>query len=485
MADPPAGPQPKSDTLAPGTVFGKYTLTGEIGRGSMGVVYDAQDLTLHRRVALKVMNPSRGVDPKEAMNDWQRFMQEARLTANLAKHPNIVTVYEAAVQDSRRYIAMEHVAGEPMKSWRKGRSPAEQIRLIRDVALAVHHAHEHGIIHRDLKPANVLVAKGSPVVTDFGLARIERRETNLGLTPRGYVVGSPAYMSPEQAKGEAEVGRTTDVYSLGVMIYEAIAGKPPFEGKNALETLSKVAEGAVVPPSKAVKLESNDAVLEKICLKAMALNPADRYPTAQALAEDLSRWLDSKSTFRRSKPQRISLVLVAGAVGGLVFSFLGAVLYHHLSKGRPEPPRKEPVAVKSASPSATFMPTEIVVPLTSFKPDFEDQYNTVTPTRITFQRPFLFEAPVTLPESGDYEISVVASCDPARNEFARFDLSIDRKVEATFELRAKEPEEYRHTVRISMGPRKLAIKFTNDYYDARTKEDRNLYVHKVILRRIR
>src|SRR6185503_9520226 len=143
-----------------GSTFGKYSITAEIGRGSMGIVYDAQDTMLHRRVALKIMHSARAGEPKEPGADWERFMREARLTANVARHPNIVTVYEANGHDSRRYIAMEDVAGEPMQRWRKPRSTREQIRLIRDVALAVHHAHEQGIIHRDLKPANVLVAKG-------------------------------------------------------------------------------------------------------------------------------------------------------------------------------------------------------------------------------------------------------------------------------------------------------------------------------------
>src|SRR4030095_4084709 len=175
----PGGAPPDSPVRADGSLvgasFGKYAITAEIGRGSMGVVYDAQDTLLHRRVALKIMHSGRTVEPKEAVNDWHRFMQEARLTATVAKHPNIVTVYEAAVHDSRRYLAMEYVAGEPMQRWRNGRSSREQIRLLRDVAIAVHHAHENGIIHRDLKPANVLVAKGSvPVVTDLRLGPFER-----------------------------------------------------------------------------------------------------------------------------------------------------------------------------------------------------------------------------------------------------------------------------------------------------------------------
>ena len=180
---------------------------------------------------------------------------------------------------------MEYVAGEPLQRWRKGRSTREQVRLLRDVAIAVHHAHEHGIIHRDLKPANVLVAKGSvPVVTDFGLARYERKTASPSLTPSGFVVGSPAYMSPEQARGQRDVDRTTDVYAIGIMLYEAIAGHPPFDGKNPVETLSKVMEGTNIPPSQAAPLPEDDPVLDQICMKAMAREARDRYATCAELA---------------------------------------------------------------------------------------------------------------------------------------------------------------------------------------------------------
>src|SRR5262249_36955802 len=155
--------------------------------------------------------------------------------------------------------------GEPMQRWRKGRSTREQIRLIRDVALAVHHAHEQGIIHRDLKPANVLVAKGDvPVITDFGLATTERRGVNPSLTPSGFVVGSPAYMSPEQARGQKDVDRTTDIYAIGVMLYESVAGRPPFDGKNPVEMLARVVDGTHVPPSQAGALPQPDPVLDQI-----------------------------------------------------------------------------------------------------------------------------------------------------------------------------------------------------------------------------
>src|SRR6185295_1273801 len=185
-------PMCSGTSIPQGTLFGKYKLMAEIGRGSMGIVHDAQDTTLHRRVALKIMQPRRGEAPKDAVTDWQRFIQEARLTANVAKHAGIVTIYEAAVQDSQRYIAMEFVAGEPFGRWRQGRAAREQVRLVRDVALAVHHAHEHGIIHRDLKPGNILVGKGGvPVVTDFGLATYARRGIAASLTPTGFIVGSP------------------------------------------------------------------------------------------------------------------------------------------------------------------------------------------------------------------------------------------------------------------------------------------------------
>src|SRR5262249_50846185 len=154
---------------------------------------------------------------------------EAQLSANLPKHPNIVTVYEAGLLDNRHFIAMECIDGKPLSWWRRKSSASirQQVRLLRDVALAVHHAHENGILHCDLKPQNVMVdEKKRPFVTDFGLARRPGRDPGAQLED-GMTAGTPAYMSPEQAQGLLQLDRRTDVYSLGVMLYEIVTGRIP------------------------------------------------------------------------------------------------------------------------------------------------------------------------------------------------------------------------------------------------------------------
>ena len=486
----PSSAPVRADGSLIGSSFGKYAVTAEIGRGSMGTVYDAQDSLLHRRVALKIMHSARAGEPKEAVVDWNRFIQEARLTANVAKHPNIVTVYEAAVHDNRRYLAMEFVAGEPMQRWRTGRSSREQIRLLRDVALAVHHAHENGIIHRDLKPANVLVAKGGvPVVTDFGLARFERRSAGPSLTPNGFVVGSPAYMSPEQARGQQDVDRTTDVYAIGVMLYEAIAGHPPFDGKNPVETLSKVIEGTSVPPSKVAPLPEGDPDLDRICMKAMALESRERHATCAELAQELTRWLEKVQSPRRRLPLRQIAVFAAFCA-----AFAAILIWNKRVLDQREVEHREQLAdtlrkIESLKPPPPPPPpppsAPIVIPVGSFVQDGNDPYNSVTAEKITFQRPCLFDAVVKLPETAEYEFTINASCDQARNEFAKFRLFVDGKQQADVELLAERAEDYKVTAVCAAGERRIGIKFLNDFYVAKPREDRNLYVHRVIIRKLK
>jgi serine/threonine protein kinase len=478
----------RADGTLVGSSFGKYAVTAEIGRGSMGVVYDAQDTLLHRRVALKIMHAGRGTEPQEAVADWQRFMQEARLTATVAKHPNIVTVYEAAVHDSRRYLAMEFVAGEPMQRWRMGRSSREQIRLLRDVALAIHHAHEHGIIHRDLKPANVLVAKGGvPVVTDFGLARFERRNAGPSLTPSGFVVGSPAYMSPEQARGQQDVDRTSDVYAIGIMMYEAIAGHPPFDGKSPVETLSKVVEGTSVPPSLAAPLPKGDPVLDRICMKAMALEPRERFATCAELARTLTPWLEQETL----PPRRRLPVWQFAAFAALCAIFAGILLWNKRTADRRDAEYREQLAstireIEALKPPPRPPPGRpIVIPIAGFVQDGNDIHNSVTPSKITFQRSCRFNTTVTLPETAEYEFTVTASCDQARGEFAKFRFSIDGRKQADVDLVAERPEEYRIQALCAAGDRRIGIKFLNDFFVASPREDRNLYVHAVTVRKVK
>jgi serine/threonine protein kinase len=286
--------------------FGKYTLTRELGRGAMGMVFDARDSALDRRVALKVMLPSDHPDPKEAAIEEQLFTREAQLLARLAKHPNIVSVYEAGTIENRRYIAMEFVDGIPLSDWTEQRKPSlrARVRMLRDIAIAVQHAHQAGILHRDLKPKNVLVdANGRPFVTDFGMAkRFGGDGTGSGVmsssSGAGTVVGTPSYMSPEQAQGLKKVDARTDVYALGAMLYEILTGKPPFPGEMTIVALMRVVQDPIVPPSVASPAwaaSTENKAIETVCMTALAKVADARYPSALSFADQLTAWLGDKA----------------------------------------------------------------------------------------------------------------------------------------------------------------------------------------------
>jgi serine/threonine protein kinase len=326
---------PSSETPAPPsgdpTSVGKYRIVREAGRGAMAKVYEAVDTELQRKVALKMLITSPNAHAEETMIEEQRFLREARLCANLPKHPGIVGIYEAGVIDGRRCLAMEFVDGLPMDKWCKNGSVTigRPTTLLRDVALAVHHAHEHGVIHRDLKPANIIVdADNQPHVMDFGLAKLIGQSVKASYTEGGLAVGTPAYMSPEQASGVRSVDRRTDVYSMGVMLYEILTGKLPFVGASPMEVMLKTSKDPVVPPSKITSVQINPVhfkTLEAVCLKALAKDPADRYSTAERFAADLTRWLRGQD-FRVSSAKIRRRLLWTAAAAGLVF-LAGGILH--------------------------------------------------------------------------------------------------------------------------------------------------------------
>jgi tRNA A-37 threonylcarbamoyl transferase component Bud32 len=293
------GELPRAERL-PFKSIGKYSITREIGRGAMGVVYEGLDPQLQRKVAVKLMLPQRYQDAEEASIEEARFVREAQMIAKLPKHAGIVGVYAAGVHEGRSFIAMEYVDGAPLSVWRKRGSISIrlQIRVLRDVAVAVDHAHRHGVIHRDLKPLNILVdARNQASVTDFGLARRIDREGISTLTSMGMVEGTPLYMSPEQARGIRKIDGRTDVYSIGVMLYEVLTGRPPFRGDTPMDTMLQVVNEPVVPPSERARKVAalpGYRMLEGICLKTLAKRPRDRHLTAKALADDLTRWLTGR-----------------------------------------------------------------------------------------------------------------------------------------------------------------------------------------------
>jgi len=337
----------ESESLA---TFGKYDLLREVGRGGMGVVYEARDRELGRIVALKLMLGRR--DRPAAPQDEDRFVREARVVAALPRHPSIVGVFEAGTVDDRRFIAMELVRGEPFSAWRARADLRRQAEVLRDVALAVHHAHAHGVIHRDLKPDNILVdAEGKPHVTDFGLAKAVGQDTQVSLTAEGMVVGTPAYMSPEQAQGLRSLDGRTDVWALGVLLYEALTGRQPFVGGTAVEILVKASKNAVPSPSRIVRggLKDCDPAVERICLKALEKRADDRYASASDFAADLTRWLSGEEV--RAKPSSIRTPAppaartgrwIAGVAAGVAAAAIVAVAFR---SARPAPQEAPPPGI--------------------------------------------------------------------------------------------------------------------------------------------
>jgi WD40 repeat protein len=278
---------------APLSRVGEYELLREIGRGGMGVVFQARHVRLNRLVALKMILGG----PLAAAEDLQRFDTEVAAAAQL-QHPNIVALYEVSTQVQQPYFSMEYVSGASLAQ-RLGLGPMSNRRsaaYLEAVARAVHHAHVRGIIHRDLKPANILLDEhDQPKVTDFGLAKL--LTTDSGQTRTGTVLGTPSYMAPEQAAGQRTIGPACDVWSLGAILYEMLTGRPPFRGETAMATLQQVAHNDPIPPRMFDPAIAAD--LETICLKCLEKEPERRYANAEALADDLRRFLDEEAIAAR------------------------------------------------------------------------------------------------------------------------------------------------------------------------------------------
>ena len=278
-----AGPRPRTDPAYP-TIAG-YEILSVLGRGGMGVVYKARHLSLKRFVALKMILAGNQAGDEVLA----RFRAEAETVAHL-QHPHIVQIHDVGEQDGCPYFSLEFVEGSTLaQRLLKGSLSAEEAAaLVETLARAMHHAHQRGIVHRDLKPSNVLLTpEGTPKISDFGLAK--QLEGDMGQTRSGAVMGTPSYMAPEQAAGKIhDISPRTDVYALGAILYELLAGKPPFRGRTLVETLEQVRLRDPVPPSRLRPKVPRD--LETICLKALAKEPALRYPTALALAHDLARF---------------------------------------------------------------------------------------------------------------------------------------------------------------------------------------------------
>jgi eukaryotic-like serine/threonine-protein kinase len=273
-------------TGSPGERLKDYELLQELGRGGVGVVYKARQISLQREVALKMILAGEFAEEVQI----KRFHAEAEAAAHL-DHPNIVSIYEIGEQDGRHFFTMKLVHGESLvrKIPALQSDPRSGVIMLVKIARAVHYAHQRGILHRDLKPANILVdSQGEPHVTDFGLAT--RLHSDTALTISGTILGTPAYMSPEQALGQTkQLTTATDIYSLGSILYHLIAGKPPFTGESAIKILRRVVDEEPTPLRQVAPTADPD--LETICLKCLEKDPTRRYGSAEALADDLERWL--------------------------------------------------------------------------------------------------------------------------------------------------------------------------------------------------
>ncbi len=308
----------------PGARFGKFVTAQRLGAGAMGEVYKAWDTQLNRWVALKFL---KGGDEEEIA----RFQREAQVAGKLA-HPNIAAIFEVATEAGRHFIAMQFIDGTTLKA--KG-DVRRSVGWIRDAALAVQAAHEMGVVHRDLKPDNLMVDKeGRLFVTDFGLARqVEASQISVS----GNIVGTPAYMAPEQARGE-RVDARSDVYSLGMTLYELLTGARPFHAANVYETLRRLQDEEPKPPRAFNPRIPAD--LETVVLKCLEKDPARRYATAAELGEDLGRWLDGEPVEARAVGSGVRLLrrmrrrkaVIAIVAGGLLALTAAVVVVPRLLK---------------------------------------------------------------------------------------------------------------------------------------------------------
>ncbi|MHC5039175.1 MAG: bifunctional serine/threonine-protein kinase/formylglycine-generating enzyme family protein, partial [Planctomycetota bacterium] len=269
--------------------FGSYEIVKELSRGGMGIVYIAKQKGLKREVALKVLIAGEGATEDQI----KRFHREAEASAKLS-HPHIVPIFDVGVVGSQHYFTMEFIRGKPLDKLIKEKAidAGEALTLTAKTSRALHYAHERDIIHRDIKPGNILVnEEGEPKLTDFGLAKdVGSGEEGEALTVSGAVMGTPRYMSPEQAEGRTgEIGRRSDLFSLGAILYEMLTWECPFTGTTIVEILKKVTYDDPAPPRRIAKSIPKD--VETICLKCLEKDPNKRYQTGEELADDIDRYL--------------------------------------------------------------------------------------------------------------------------------------------------------------------------------------------------
>jgi serine/threonine protein kinase len=273
--------------------FGRYRILRALGKGAMGTVYLAEDTHIERQVALK--SPHFTEDPTG--NQTERFFREARSAGNL-RHPNICPIYDFGQIDGKHFITMAYIEGRPLSALIQPGKPQSERKIliaIRKLALALQAAHDKGIVHRDLKPANIMVdTSGEPIIMDFGLARQASQGDDIRLTQTGNILGTPAFMSPEQVEGDPEkIGPPTDQFSLGVILYELLTGQLPFQG-SAMSVMAQIL--GKQPPGPSQLRPQMDQRVETVCLKMMAKTPSERFASLKAVADELTTILKNPAS---------------------------------------------------------------------------------------------------------------------------------------------------------------------------------------------
>src|SRR5438309_1424105 len=322
MMDLPLPRAPLADLLArlQAALADRYTIERELGRGGMATVYLAQDRKHHRQVAIKVLKPELA-----AALGPERFLREIDTAARL-NHPHILPLHDSGEAEGFLFYVMPYVEGESLRDRlsREKQLPLEDaLQIAREVADALSYAHRHDVVHRDIKPENILFETGHAVVTDFGIARAITAAGGEKLTGTGIAVGTPAYMSPEQAAASARVDERSDIYSLGCVLHEMLAGEPPFTGPSAESIVRQ--HLAAAPPQVSAMRAAVPPAIEQALVRALDKTPADRFATAaelvEALAAPAQRVRDTgRRTSRLAAGAGLAATLLAAAAGLFVLS---------------------------------------------------------------------------------------------------------------------------------------------------------------------
>ena len=372
---------PPDDPLIGASLVGRFDLRRRIGEGGMGVVYEATDTLIGRQVAIKVLHERHAARPEVA----GRMMNEARLASSV-HHDHVVDIFDVATTEAgRTFIVMELLDGETLASLIRregGLSEARAIEIGLQVASALGAAHAKGIVHRDVKPENVFLSrrdgKETVKVVDFGISKAMRVGDEGGeprLTQTGMVLGTPLYMSPEQARGEEQLDHRIDIYALGVILYECLTGEVPFRASNSLRVIAQVLSDEPTPP-RALRPELRiSEAMERVTLRAMAKSPSGRYPTMDALGGDLRRVVAGKSVDAPAvgravpvAPQRRNSG-VTGLIAGIALAGAAGIYVAVMRSPSSPPPSapdaasRPPPAVRASSPAPSPAPPSPTVTL--------------------------------------------------------------------------------------------------------------------------